>query len=176
MSEGITGGASDFSRPLAVLKTCHERIREQCDALRALADRLKASGPDADAQRTAAEIVRYFDTAARFHHEDEEDDLLPRMIVCATMSRGSSLTRLVATIATEHREMDRSWTHLRALLQGVIAGDAELDPMLVDHFVKLYSVHIAVEEANLFPLAEMLLSRSDLEEIAANMAQRRGVP
>jgi hypothetical protein len=31
-----------------------------------------------------------------------------------------------------------------------------------------------VEEANLFPLAEMLLSRSDLAEISASMAQRRG--
>lgn len=174
MSESISSDASDFSRPLVALKTCHLRIREQCDALRALVDRIKGAGPDAEARRTAAEIVRYFDTAVRFHHEDEEDDLLPRMIVCATMSRGSSLTRLVASIATEHREMDRSWTHLRAQLQGVIAGDADLDPMLVDHFVKLYSVHIAVEEANLFPLAEMLLSRSDLAEISASMAQRRG--
>ena len=114
----MTEEVSDFSRPLTVLKTCHVRMREQCDALRALVDRIKVHGPDADAQRMAAEIVRYFDTAARFHHEDEEDDLLPRMIVSATMSRGSSLTRLVASIATEHREMDRAWTHLRALLQG----------------------------------------------------------
>ena len=37
-------------------------------------------------------------------------------------------------------------------------------------------VHIAVEEANLFPLAEMLLSRGDLAEISANMVQRRGNP
>ena len=172
----LTEEVSDFSRPLAALKTCHVRMREQCDGLRALVDRIKVHGSDADAQRMAAEIVRYFDTAARFHHEDEEDDLLPRMMVCATMSRGSSLTRLVASIATEHREMDRAWTHLRALLQGVTAGEAGLDPMLVDHFVKLYSVHIAVEEANLFPLAEMLLSRSDLAEISAGMAQRRGQP
>jgi pyridoxamine 5'-phosphate oxidase len=176
LSEGIDSEASDFSRPLAVLKTCHVHIRAQCDALRALVDRIKGFGPDADAQRTAAEIVRYFDTAARFHHEDEEEDLLPRMIVCATMSRGSSLTRLVASIATEHREMERAWTHVRALLQGVTAGDSDLDPMLVDHFVKLYGVHIAVEEANLFPLAEMLLSRSDLAELSASMAQRRGIP
>jgi pyridoxamine 5'-phosphate oxidase len=172
----LTEDASDFSRPLAALKTCHERIRAQCGALRALAERIRESGPDAAAQRTAAEIVRYFDTAARFHHEDEEDDLLPRMIVVSTMSRGSSLTRLVASIATEHREMERAWTHLRALLQGVTAGEAALDPMLVDHFVKLYGVHMAVEEANLYPLAEMLLSRSDLAEISAGMAQRRGNP
>ena len=37
------------------------------------------------------------------------------MMGAATLSRGSSLTRMVADIATEHREMDRSWTELRAI-------------------------------------------------------------
>jgi len=176
MAENDSNEALDFSQPLAVMKTCHVVIRAQCHTLRALGDHMKEFGADVEAQRTAADIVRYFDTAARFHHEDEEDDLLPRMIISSTMGRGSSLTRLVASIATEHREMERVWTHLRALLQGVTAGDAFLDPLVVDHFVKLYGVHIAVEEANLFPLAEMLLSRSDLAAISASMAQRRGNP
>ena len=174
MTTGDRG--ADFSRPLAVLKTCHDGIRSQCAQLRELAERIKTIGPDVESQRMAHDIVRYFDTAARFHHEDEEDDLLPRMIVVSTINRGSSLTRLVASIATEHREMERTWTHLRALLQGVTAGDAFLDHLLVDHFAKLYGVHIAVEEANLYPLAEMLLSRADLTVISANMAQRRGNP
>lgn len=177
MATGSGGSeALDFSRPLAALKTCHAAIREQCDTLRALAERMKTIGPDAESQRIAADIVRYFDSAARFHHEDEEDDLLPRMIVVSTMGRGSSLTRLVASIATEHREMERAWTHLRALLHGVTAGEPYLDHLLVDHFTKLYGVHIAVEEANLYPLAEMLLSRADLMAISANMAQRRENP
>lgn len=158
------------------MKTCHERIRAQCAALLGLVERMKEFGPDGQAQRMAGDIVRYFDTAARFHHEDEEDDLLPRMIVVSTMSRGSSLTRLVASIATEHREMDRTWTQLRALLQGVTVGEADIDPLLVDHFVKLHGVHITVEEANLYPLAEMLLTRADLAAISANMTQRRGNP
>ena len=174
MTTGDRG--ADFSRPLAALKTCHDGIREQCAALRALVERMKTAGPDAESRRMAEDIVRYFDTAARFHHEDEEDDLLPRMIVVSTMNRGSSLTRLVASIATEHREMERAWTHLRALLQGVAAGEPYLDHLLVDHYAKLYGVHIAVEEANLYPLAEMLLSRADLTAISANMAQRRANP
>lgn len=168
--------STDFSQPLAALKTCHVRIRMQCDTLRALVSRMKELGPDDEARRTAASIVHFFDTTARFHHEDEEDDLLPRMIVVSTMNRGSSLTRLVADIATEHREMERAWTQLRAVLQGVVAGETPLDALEVEHFVKLYQAHIAVEEANLFPLAEMLLSRGDFAEIAANMAQRRGRP
>ena len=172
----LPGQAPDFSQPLEALKACHVRIRSQCETLRKLVAHMKDHGCDAQARQSAAGIMRYFDTAARHHHEDEEDDLLPRMIVVSTINRGSSLTRLVASIATEHREMERAWTQLRALLQGLTAGEPDLDPLLVDHFVKLYGVHIAVEEANLFPLAEMMLSRGDLAEISANMVQRRGNP
>jgi len=176
MADSFEPESTDFSQPLAALKACHVRIRMQCDTLRALVSRMKELGPDDEARRTAASIVHYFDTAVRFHHEDEEDDLLPRMIVVSTINRGSSLTRLVADIATEHREMERAWTQLRAVLQEIVAGETPLDAQEVEHFVKLYQAHIAVEEANLFPLAEMLLSRSDLAEISANMVQRRGRP
>lgn len=164
---------SDFSKPLAVLKKCHERIRSECEALRALCERVKAGSCDDEARRAAAAAIRYFDTGAHVHHLDEEEDLLPRMMAAATMSRGSSLTRLVADIANDHREMDRAWKELRAQLQDVTAGETRLDPLSVDRLIKLYHGHMVVEEANLFPLAEMLLSRRDLEEIGANMAQRR---
>ena len=175
MTDSCDRKSPDFSQPIAALKKCHERIRAECVTLCQLAERVKSQGCDAQARETAVGLVRYFDTAARFHHEDEEEDLLPRMMAAATISRGSSLTRLVADVANEHREMDRRWTELRAALQGVAAGepDTVLDPMNVDQFVKLYSTHIAVEEANLFPLAEMLLSRNDLAEIGANMSERR---
>jgi len=168
--------ATDFSRPLDALKACHERIRSECGKLRAFADRVKDDGCDDEARQLAAALMRYFDTAARFHHEDEEEDLLPRMMAAATMSRGSRLTRLVADIATEHREMEKIWTELRAALQEISAGEnLPLNVLVVDRFVKLYASHITVEESNVYPLAEMLLSKEDLEQIGASMADRRGV-
>ena len=82
--------------------------------------------------------MRYFDTAARHHHADEEEDLLPRMMSAATIGRGSKLTRMIADIANEHRAMSREWTDLRAVLQEISAGEATpLDPLRVDRFVKL---------------------------------------
>lgn len=167
---------TDFSNPLEALKTCHVRIRVECEKLRQLAERVADRNYDDEARRAAAALMRYFDTAARFHHEDEEDDLLPRMMVAATQGRGSRLTRLVAEIATEHREMDRIWKDLRAALQEISAGEQQpIDILAVDRFVKLYASHITAEESNLYPLAEMLLSRGDLEQIGASMAERRGV-
>lgn len=167
----------DFSRPLEALKTCHERIKLECEKLRQLAAHLKDRGSDEKSRQAAAAAMRYFDTAARYHHEDEEEDLLPRMMVAATMGRGSKLTRMVTDISNEHRAMDREWTELRSVLQEISAGEkaAVLDALDVDRFVKLYEAHIAVEEAGVYPLAEMLLSSEDLAAIGASMAQRRGV-
>lgn len=168
--------APDFSQPIAALKACHERIRAQCDTLRRLLEHMKGNGCDGDARAAAANIMRYFDTAARHHHADEEEDLLPRMMAAATIGRGSRLTRMIADIANEHRAMTREWTDLRAMLQEISAGEVTpLDSLLVDRFVKLYHSHIAVEEASVYPLAEMLLSRDDLKEIGASMAERRGL-
>lgn len=166
----------DFSKPLEALKACHVRIRLECDKLCQLVEHMKANGCDGQAREAAAKLMRYFDTAARHHHEDEEEDLLPRMMTAATIGRGSRLTRLVAEVATEHREMDRLWTELRAALQEISAGESfPLDPLHVDRFSKLYSSHIVSEEANVLPLAEMLLSKDDLAEIGSNMRQRRGI-
>lgn len=167
---------TDFSKPLDTLKACHVRIRAECEKLRNLAGRVKDNGCDDESRQLAAALMRYFDTAARYHHEDEEDDLLPRMMAAATMGRGSKLTRLVADIANEHREMDKIWKELRAGLQEISAGEnLPLNVLEVDRFVKLYASHITIEETNLYPLAEMLLSRDDLEQIGAGMAERRGI-
>ena len=168
--------APDFSRPLEALKKCHERIRSECEKLRELAAHLKDKGSDQQTRQTAAAVMRYFDIAARFHHQDEEEDLLPRMMAAATIGRGSKLTRMVAEIANEHRAMDREWTEMRAVLQEISAGEkaAVLDALDVDRFVKLYELHIVIEEASVFPLAEMLLSNEDFAAIGASMAQRRG--
>jgi hemerythrin-like domain-containing protein len=166
---------TDFSKPIDTLRACHERIRAECGKLRDLAERVK-DGCDDESRQLAVALMRYFDTAARYHHEDEEEDLLPRMMAAATMGRGSRLTRLIADVATEHREMDRIWTELRAALQEISAGEnLPLNVLAVDRFVKLYASHITVEETNVYPLAEMLLSREDLEQIGASMAERRGV-
>jgi len=167
--------APDFSRPIEALKACHERLRSQCAALRRLVDHVRDVGYDAQAQQAAAGVMRYFDSAARHHHADEEEDLLPRMMAQASMDRGLRLTRLVADLAREHHEMDWAWKRLRPVLQEIAAGDrAVLDSRAVNRFAQLYTAHIALEEASVFPLAEMLLSREDFAEIGASMAQRRG--
>jgi len=167
--------APDFSRPIAALKACHERLRSQCAALLLLVENIRFPGCDAQAQPAAAVIMLYFDTAARHHHADEEEDLLPRMLATASMDRGLRLKRLVADVVREHREMDWAWSRLRTVLQEIAAGKrAALDSRAVNRFAMLYTAHIRFEEDSVFPLAETLLSREDFAAIGASMARRRG--
>src|SRR5262245_45066941 len=81
---GANTGPADFSQPLEALKRCHQRLRSECGALRDLLEHMRGNGCDERARNSAAGILRYFDTAARFHHADEEEDLLPRMMAAAT--------------------------------------------------------------------------------------------
>lgn len=164
----------DLSGPLEMLRATHAGIRRQCEALNSLIARLRKQGCDREAREASAQVIRNLDTASYQHKEDEEQDLLPRMMAAATRGRGASLTNMVADITTEHRLMQRAWTDLRADLQALAAGDrAMLDPMAVDRFVKLYRTHLLMEEAAVYPLAEMLLSREDLAAMCTQMVQRR---
>lgn len=164
----------DLSGPLEMLRATHAGIRRQCEALNNLIARLRKQGCDREAREASSQVIRNLDTASYQHKEDEEQDLLPRMMAAATRGRGASLTNMVADITTEHRLMQRAWTDLRADLQALAAGDrAMLDPLAVDRFVKLYRTHLLMEEAAVYPLAEMLLSREDLAAMCTQMVQRR---
>jgi pyridoxamine 5'-phosphate oxidase len=166
----------DFSRPLEMLRATHARIRRQCEALGHLTANLKKQGCDSAARETSAQVIRKLDAVSYYHKEDEEQDLLPRMMAAASRGRGASLTRMVTDITTEHRLMQRAWTDMRAELQALAAGDrGTLDALAVDRFIKLYRTHILMEEAAVYPLAEMLLSNEDLAAIGAHMAHRRSI-
>ena len=63
-----------------MLAACHGRVESQCDTLRRLLPHVAAHGADVQAREAAVAVMRYFDTAARHHHADEEVDLFPALI------------------------------------------------------------------------------------------------
>ena len=71
--------APDFSQPIAVLKHCHDRIRKQLQTMQNLVSHLPAHGADADAQKAAQAVLKYFNNAAHLHHDDEEQNLMPML-------------------------------------------------------------------------------------------------
>ena len=62
------------------------------------------------------------------------------------------------------------------LLDEVVnSTSAQLDARLIEEFSRVYRDHIALEESELFPLAERVLDQPAAETLGAQMAQRRGV-
>ena len=173
---GHRAPAASTEVPLEMLAACHLRVQEQCATLQRLAQHLSVHGSDAQARSAAAGVMRYFDTAARHHHDDEELDLFPALIESMAGSDAVCLRDLTEALTRDHRELDRRWRALRAELEQVAAGvPVQLDAAEVDAFVNRYAVHIAREEAELLPMAERLLGDDALEHIGRAMRHRRGI-
>lgn len=162
--------------PLEMLAACHGRVARQCELLGRLQGHLAAHGADAPARDAAQAVMRYFDTAARHHHEDEEIDLFPALIESMAGSDAVCLRELTAALTAEHRALDSQWHALRAALQDVAGAKAHgLDEAQVRAFTGLYERHIAREEAELLPLARRLLGDAELDRIGLAMRRRRGI-
>ena len=178
MSINIPGHAAPavgFEAPLEMLSACHHRVERQCETLRRLVAHVASHGPDDDARVAAAAVMRYFDTSAVHHHADEELDLFPALIESMAGSDAVCVRELTASLAAEHRELERRWRALRRQLEQVAGGDtATLPDDEVHDFIALYERHIAREEAELLPMAGRLLCDAELDRIGQSMRGRRG--
>jgi hypothetical protein len=118
--------------------------------------------------------MRYFDTAARGHHADEEVDLFPALLETMAGSDAVCLHEMMAAQTAEHRQLESRWRALRLALEQVAAGGpALLAPQDVKGFTDLYERHIAREEAELLPMVQRLLSGPELDRIGRAMRLRR---
>ena len=167
--------AVGFEVPLEMLAACHGRVQHQCDTLLRLMTHLQAHGPDQSAHEAARAVMRYFDTAARHHHEDEELDLFPALLDSMAGSDAGCLRALTASLCSDHRALERRWATLRQRLIDVADGRATtLADADVSGFVQAYAQHIEREEAELLPMAARLLSVAELDRIGLAMRARRG--
>jgi len=160
-----------------MLAACHGRVQHQCETLLRLLDHLSSHGPDQPAQEAARAVMRYFDTAARHHHEDEEQDLFPALLASMAGSDAVCLRELTEALCNDHRFLEQRWAALRQRLSLVAEGAAStLEDADVAGFAQLYAQHIIREEAELLPMAARLLSDGELDRIGRAMRIRRGVP
>lgn len=162
--------APGFDEPLAMLRACHERIQRQCATLAKLAAHLGRDGLTDAARQAAADIHRYFSSAGRQHHADEEQDLFP------ALRAEPALAGLLDALALDHAEMESQWRRLEPLLAAPdTIHDLDGFTRLAGEFNALYRQHIARENSELLPQADRLLSMEQQRELGARMAARRGV-
>lgn len=164
--------APTFDSPLDMLHACHERIMDQCATLQKLMSHLPMHGCDTQAQQAAQAIMRYFDTAGKFHHQDEEEDLFPLLLATQNVYAEGLIQRLL----DDHKAMEAAWLNLRNQLQGIADGkSATLERNVVADFSLVYGRHIMLENTKLLPLSAQILNAQQLHDIGKKMAARRGV-
>lgn len=163
--------APDFSDPLGLLRACHGRMLDHCARLSRLAAHLQAHGADSEALQAAGSIYRYFTTAARHHHADEEQELFPRLA-----QQSLKLADLVHRLKKDHLELDALWQELEPqLLRPSHISDPYGFAQLCERFEAAYQRHIAVENSELLEMARHIFSQAELKKLGTSMAERRGV-
>lgn len=173
---GFSTPTASTEAPLEMLAACHIRIQHQCQTLQRLATHIQTHGCDEQAQSAATAIMRYFDTAAVDHHADEEEDVFPALLESVAGSDPVCIRQLIDRLCHEHRLLEASWRALRKNLVRIANGESVvLAPAEVDTFISQYNAHLELEEQELLPLANRLLSLHDIDRIGRAMRDRRGI-
>jgi len=164
-----------FDQPLEMLEACHERIQAQLATLERLGPHLETNGCDAEAKSTAHAVLRYFDGAGAFHHEDEEQDLFPVLRVKAAALGRQDVLAAIEELAQEHETVDAQWQRMRERLQAVAAGEPRLAAEDVARFAWLYRRHMDREATAVLPFARHALDAAERATLGKRMAARRNV-
>jgi hemerythrin-like domain-containing protein len=178
----VTIGArpGTFTNPIGLLLDCHQRINRFLETLHTIANE-KRGRPLGTEYRRALEIaLKYFRDAAPKHTEDEEEDLFPALRSLGQADREQILSR-IDRLESDHSltgkwhlvcdEIGRRW--LRD--DGLCLRDAAQFEIVLSLLARLYRSHIAIEEHEIFPIAQAALSGPEKAAIGRSMALRRGI-
>ena len=169
-----------FDAPLGLLSDCHRRIEHFLKVLVTVADVRRGAPLLAADRRILEAALHYFRTAAPRHSADEEHSLFPRLRRSTDPDAVAALQRLDALeaehrVAEDHHDAVDVLAHRWLRDETLGPGDAR---SLREHLValeRLYTRHIAVEDHELFPVAERLLTAVEIVEVGREMAARRNL-
>jgi hemerythrin-like domain-containing protein len=162
-----------FSAPLEALEACHERIEEQLRTLEILAQQAPGAPPNREAASAARAVLRYFETSAAQHHQDE-DDLFPLLRARAGELGRAEVAAAIDELEREHATLNAQWHRLRETLEAIAAmRKARLDAEEALRFAWLYRRHMDREALLVLPFAREALAAAERKELGARMAARR---
>lgn len=169
-----------FDEPLGLLNDCHRRIERFLEALRRVAEDHAGQELGESERRVVETSLGYFREAAPNHTRDEEDSLFPRMRASADPRAREALRRL-EELEADHVRADQGHAEVEELFgRWLEAGtpapeDAGRLREVLSALAELYGRHIALEDAEVFPLAGEVLAAGELLQVGQEMARRRGL-
>jgi hemerythrin-like domain-containing protein len=148
-----------MSKALSVIRDEHRSIGAILHGMQYLVEEIRARKAKVD-PRVFAAMLYYLDTFSERMHHPKED----RFLFAPLKRHGREADPVVSQLESDHAEGGRA---LRRLEQFLIryeeGGDREFPAFAraVDEFVQSYWEHMRIEEEQLFPLAEKLLTPDD---------------
>jgi hemerythrin-like domain-containing protein len=177
----IGAAASTFTNPIGMLSDCHRRIDRFLKSLQTIANEKRGRPLDAEYRRALETALKYFREAAPKHTADEEQDLFPSLRsvkqahIEQVLDRFDRLESDHNLARKWHRECDE--IGMRWLRDdGLSLRDVAQLGIVLSLLGSLYRSHIAIEEREIFPMAQTALSGPEKAVIGRSMALRRGVP
>ena len=154
---------------MALLRACHDKVRQFTTLLLRLRDHLREHGADPSAREAATAIRRYFTLAAPLHHQDEDDDLYPALLKLGDAQLASD----IATLTAEHASLHALWLTVECWLAEVQVGQVpDVQASEIALFAQRYPAHAAAEETLVYPAADRL-DLPTRQALAQAMSRRR---
>ena len=151
---------------------CHLRLRQVTTLALQLAARPTAS-PD-EVREVADKVRRYFTLVLPLHEEDEEASLFPRLLL-----RAPELAATVSTLRADHSAHDLRVGALVAVGLALKTSPERFPQVrevlgtAAEALSEAWSVHLAIEERDLFPAVRTALSEVERAAIREEMRARR---
>ncbi len=158
---------------VALLLECHGRIREVLAVARRLGEAIDPA--PAEVAAAAERVARYFGEALPLHAQDEEESIAPRLL-----GLDPFVDAELVAMTREHREHEPALAALLSACRELArhpARHAELAAVVARAAVSLerhFAVHLAREEAVVFPaIARLLDAKADAAIVAELRARRQ---
>ena len=156
-----------------VLDSCHRQTLFTLGKLAALVTRLQTIGADETARSLAKDVVQFFSTTARQHHEDEERHVFPKLAT----SGDETIVQAVLRLQQDHDWLEENWMEISPQIDAVACGQNWYDIDILregaEIFIALSHDHIALEESCIYPEARVRLLTTERLEMGREMAARR---
>lgn len=150
-----------------LLKEEHQGVKISLRILEQLCAKLSAS-PDAQSAIYAEDFARLIEFFKVFvdkcHHAKEEEVLFPALVE----KENSTATELVQVLLTEHTAGRKRVTNMAEALTRYQDGDKSAVFELCEaagSYAKLLTEHIAKEDRDLYPIADVQISARDQKEM-----------
>lgn len=163
--------APDFTDPIGLLRTCHQKILFFAEQLELLLPQLQSGALGLQTASDCSKIYTYFHKAGAEHHKDEEEQLFPKL---ARVSL--KLADKVHKMRKQHQQMDALWQQIAPQLSRPnTISDADSFVEQCSAFIELQREHVAYENEEILDMVPLLFNANEIKKLGKEMAERRGI-